>query len=590
MASISKNRIFLWILAWLLLAVVYAIHLKPPSSRAYIDFGDGNYHYISWRMTQGVRLYTDILSPQPPFHLWTGYLIEKISSALEADSLPLYRWCTTLIRLATSACVGGIALALFRSSGTAFLASSIFLFLPEGYRWSQGYQSEHLELLFLCLGFWGCVSGNAWFRRLAGAFAVAAIWTNMSALPFSILLLVLSVTVRPRDWTPIYVAVGTLAALLAICLFQAGGAYFENVWSNQVASIPSDPRSWIRDILTEGTSIVHLEGFFILLALLGLYAYLHEGGSLRGGTRSVASSEEGEEEGSAQRPWVVLYGIASIGSAAYVIKGGTVDYIFTLAEPMVAVFSARTLAGVFYYRRDSTDSGEGVFSVLLVAVARVLLISGTVAILVWNPLPFIQGLRFQSSVGVDLPDTHQGRVVEYSDVEARSIQKIVEELSEPGDTIWAPPYFAALAKRPIAMDLSETYLWYVRWQHSLKEGAEDPGVDRMIEGITELLAERKLPMLLLNSRTGQWGHLMIPDLTLEVPSPLGMKMIRKIREMDPRLERLQSTLEREYHPILAAPGSGEKLFLQGMNERLEIWGPKDKSRLLAPGMLVGFRS
>jgi hypothetical protein len=580
MASNLHKHLPLWTLAWVVLAILYALSLKPPSSRAYIDFGDGNYQYISWRMTEGVRLYTDILSPQPPFHLWTGYLIERFASAFGVDSLPLYRWCTTLIRLATSACVGGIALALFRSAGTAFLASLIFLFLPEGYRWSQGYQSEHLELLFLCLGFWGCVSGMSWFRRLAGAFAVAAIWTNMSALPFAILILILSVAIQPRCWTPLIVGVGALAVLLTVCLWQAGSAYFENVWSNQVASIPSDPNVWIENIFSEGSSIVHLEGFFILLALLGLYSYLNDSPSNNG---SPATHLPGV------RPLVVLYGIASIGSAAYVVKGGTVDYIFTLAEPMVAVFSARTLAGGFYFRRRSIDSRSDLFATLLSSTARLLLLAGTVAILVWNPLPLIMGLRYQSSKGVDLPDTHQGRVVEYSDVEARSIQKMVEGLSAPGETIWAPPYFAALAKRPIALDLSETYLWYVRWQHSLKKGAEDPAVDRTIEGITELLAERKLPVLLLNSRTGQWGQLIVPDLTLEVPTPLGMKAIRKIREMDPRLEELQSTLEREYHPIVASPGSEEKLFLQGMNERLEIWVPKDRGQLLAPAVLTGFR-
>ena len=33
-------------------------------NEGYIDFGDGNYMYISWRMSEGAMLYRDILSPQ----------------------------------------------------------------------------------------------------------------------------------------------------------------------------------------------------------------------------------------------------------------------------------------------------------------------------------------------------------------------------------------------------------------------------------------------------------------------------------------------------------------------------------------------
>ncbi|MBN1477556.1 hypothetical protein JXA47_12445, partial [Candidatus Sumerlaeota bacterium] len=55
-------------------------------SPAYIDFGDGNYLYIAWRMSQGAQLYSDILSPQPPLHLHIGaalvWLGERIGSAV----------------------------------------------------------------------------------------------------------------------------------------------------------------------------------------------------------------------------------------------------------------------------------------------------------------------------------------------------------------------------------------------------------------------------------------------------------------------------------------------------------------------------
>ncbi|MCA9426139.1 MAG: hypothetical protein KC994_13745, partial [Candidatus Omnitrophica bacterium] len=63
---------------WGLIVLVYILIIRVPFNHAYLDFGDGNYQYISWRMTEGVSLYTDILSPQPPFHLWTGAALVKL--------------------------------------------------------------------------------------------------------------------------------------------------------------------------------------------------------------------------------------------------------------------------------------------------------------------------------------------------------------------------------------------------------------------------------------------------------------------------------------------------------------------------------
>ena len=574
MVAIQRKKILPWLVAWCAVALLYGTLLKVPYSRAYIDFGDGNYQYISWRLTQGVGLYTDILSPQPPFHLWTGAALERLAGVIGCEPLLLYRMFSLLVRLGISAAVGAIAFTLYRSPGTALLASALILLLPEGYRWSQGYQSEHLEILLLCLGFLACLLRLEWSRVLAACLAVGALWTNMSSLPFAILIGICAVFFRPFRWTPILSGILTLAALLGISLWQAGGAYIENVWSNQVASIPTDPRVWLESIRTEGSSIILLEGFFILAALVAMFEYLDR----------KPSTEEGFSP--TERGLIVLYAIASIGSAGYVVKGGTVDYIFVLAEPAVAVFAARSLV-MWFGRSEGVTDTSWVASVLRPA-CRVLILVGTIVLLAWNPFSFIKGVRLQGSPGVDLPNTYEGRIVEFSDWEVRTIERIIAEISEPGDTIWAPPFFAALTKRPIAMDLSETYLWYVRWQRSVWGKVDDPAVDVMISGITDLLERCKIPVLLLNSRTGQWGQLIVPDLTLRLPSENGPSRIVKIRDLDPRLDRLQSTLEKNYHPILSAPGEDSRLYLQGMNERLEIWVPKERSPYLPPWSQIGF--
>jgi hypothetical protein len=525
-------------------------------------------------------LYTDILSPQPPFHLWTGSLLVRLTEWLGADPLLFFRVFTLVVRLFISATVGTIAFLLYRKGSTALLASVILLLLPEGYRWSQGYQSEHLELLFLCIGLALALWRKGWSRTLAPCLGVCAMWTNMSSLPFAFLLLLIAMSLRPFRWAPLVATLATLAILLGISLSLAGQAYFENVWSNQVASIPTDPGAWAASLMTEGTAIVELEGLYILLALFAIWNFL----------RSRRAPDTGGTEWSPlERSLISLYGIASIGSAIYVVKGGTVDYIFMLAEPMIAVFAAASIVS-FLVRGDAPgDTGpESSTTRVLRWGSYAILGTGLLLLLLWKPVQFNSGVARQSAPGVDLRDTYEGRIVEFSDLESQTLLRVIDHLSGEGETVWAPPFFAALAKRPIAMDLSETYLWYVRWQHSVFGKKEDAAVARMISGLTEAIEETRLPMLLLNSRTGQWGHLLIPDLTLRLPTSEGGSEVFKVRELDPRLDRLQNALEEGYRPLLAAPGSTERLYFQGMNERLEVWVPKSQEPYLPPWSRIGF--
>lgn len=566
------------ILLWAATALVYALFVRIPFNYAYLDFGDGNYQYISWRMTEGIRLYTDILSPQPPFHLWTGALLVQVADLLGVEPLYCFRWFTLLLRIALSAVVGVLSFQIFASQGRAYLAAAVFFVLPEGYRWSQGYQSEHLELFFLCLALSLGLTGREWMRAIAPFFAVAAMWTNMSSLPFSILIIAFAALRNPFSWKPLAVGAGSLILLLGVSIGLAGEAYMENVWSNQVASIPTDPKVWLQSILVEGTAIIEHEGLFILLCLAGIWGF-------------IQGRDRGTPYSPLERGILGLWGIASVGSAIYVVKGGTVDYIFMLAEPAIAVFSTAAIAIAFSPTRQDSGNGSkssGALGEFLLAGCRILLMVGLFVLLLWKPYSFILSNRNQAGHGVDLRDQSEGRIVEFSDVEVRTLVKTIDHLSEKGETIWAPPFLAALTRRPIAEDLSETYLWYVRWQQNLFGGRPDPAVDALIGGLTEAIGDRALPVLLLNSRTGQWGHLMVPDLTLRLPDPQEGSRIVRVRDLDPRLEKLQSTLEEHYHPILARPGSEEKLYFQGWNERLEVWVPKDAPRLLPPWVQVGF--
>ncbi len=560
----------IWSLAWLMTACLYLLFLKVPISRAYIDFGDGNYQYISWRINQGVQLYTGILSPQPPFHLWLGALIERFTTGLGFDPLNGFRWVIHLMHVLTSLCVFSTSLILLRNGLAAWLGAVVFLFLPEGYRWSAGYQSEHLEILFLTFGLMCWAWGRTWSRCLAGFCAVCAVWTNMSALPFSILLVALACSGGRRRWLPLLAMVVTLGLLLGISLGLAGEAYFENVWNNQVASIPTSPTAWMSSLSEQGTTLIIFEGPFILLALLGLYRFLIQ--ARRSCLHGLSLLEA---------VLLTLYGIASLGSGIYVIKGGTVDYIFCLAEPVIAIFSAWALVqwlGKDQVEAQLTEPSAPRWRVVTV-LCQIGIIAGVAAVLAWQPWRMMSGIRAQSAPGLDLPDVSQGRIVEFSDHEVRTLERVIAELSKPGDVIWAPPFLAALTHREIAMDLSETYLWWVRWYQSVVMNNPDTGVNQMLEGITEMLSSRSIVVLVINDRTGQWGQLLVPGRELQ-NTPL--------REIDPRIEHLQKAMEDNYQPLLSHPGSETKLYFQGWNERLEVWVPKGGPSYLPPWVKEGF--
>lgn len=559
-----------WWWLWCFILLLYLVWLKPPISRAYVDFGDGNYQYISWRLSQGVHLYTDILSPQPPLHLWLGCLVVKLSRVSGWDSLEIFRWSTHFIRAGSALCLFLIGWRLFRSGGVGWLASAVFLFLPEGYRWSSGYQSEHLEILFLLTGLLASLSGHLWSRCVAVACGICALWTNMSSLPFSAILFLHALICPQFSIIPLAAGAGFFGLMLGGSFLLAGRAFWENVWSNQVASIPSQASAWMASLSEQGTTILTLEGGFILLAILGLYRFIHSSGCGSPATESFRS-----------RALVVLFGIASLGSGIYVVKGGTVDYIFSLGEPLIALFSSWAL--ISWIRQSPAWNGgchKEPHSAHWIRIAcQSVLIIGLVAILGWQPYRLARGLHFQMAPGVDLADQSQGRIVEFSDLEVHTLLRVIRELAPEGSTLWAPPFLAALSQHPIAMDLSETYLWWVRWQREIQSGIKDPGVDRMLSGLTDLIEKKALPLLLINDRTGQWGMLLVPGRQLNhVP----------IRTLDPRIERLQSMLEQHYQPIRKFPGSDQKLYFQGWNERLEVWVPKGGVQVLSPWVKEGF--
>lgn len=448
-------------------------------NRGYIDFGDGNYLYISWRMADGARLYQDIVSPQPPLHLKVGALLIRLGEAFGGGmlTLTLVRLFSIGLHLATAGFVALTAKRLFEDDWTAALSGCIYLFLPIGFFWARGYQSEPLEIFFLTVAFWALLQSTRRTWALAGACSALALFTNMTAVPYVVLFGVYALTVpgkKSQGGSFLLALAGIGIGLLGLFYLTSGGTYFENVIFNQVGTFHrTDPFGYaVRKIISQGGNVLVAEGGFVLCAALGAVVYL-------------------SQESLPVRSGAVWYLFWSLGSIVFVSKGGTEDYIFCLGEPMVAVFSGFFLR-FFYLGTFSAWLGGSSKGRLAERLTRGATLLTLVLVLIIRPSWELFDTVSQSKY--ELPSWDVKRVMEY-----------MERFSEPGDPLWAPPFYAFLARRPIPEDASSTFIWYMRYTNHRWFFDPDEEVMPMISRIVSQLDGEQVPVVLLNLRPGQLG-------------------------------------------------------------------------------------
>jgi hypothetical protein len=472
----------------LILAIVsflYATLVASHWDTGYIDFGDGNYMYLSWRMSEGAVLYKDLLAPQPPMHLLVGAALAKCAQAVGIPMLYAFRMFSLTIHLLTAwlvavvarQCAWGFSAALRPWVGLG--GGLLYLMLPIGFWWSLGYQSEHQEIVWLLLTFLLILKGGNLAMVGAGLTAGLAMLTNMTAAPYALFAVGYLLARRTHAaWfyiVPFTVLVGAVVTLME----WRTGAYLENVIFNQVGSFPrkellppgENVFSYaIRKIRTEGMDVLRLEGGFILLALFGLWL------ALRARPLPIPNAE-----------FAAWWAILSLCSIVYVSKGGTMDYIFCLGEPYVAAFAAMAVVQVLppvqgmrlsELLRDTTP------------LSRWVVFLGLGLVTLAAPIGFIRATLAQQSYELD----------------AYSTEKVVEQIRRrvPKDgLVLSPPYYAFLAHRRIAEDYSEIFLWSLKYHNEKLDGIRGRGVET-VERIARLLNEKKIAFVVLDlDQTGR---------------------------------------------------------------------------------------
>ncbi|MGI8908411.1 MAG: ArnT family glycosyltransferase [Candidatus Sumerlaeaceae bacterium] len=498
---------------WLVLfAFVYTALVVPHWNLGHLDFGDGNYMYISWRMSQGAVLYRDILAPQPPMHLLVGAAIARIGTLLPLPH-PLYafRAFSLMLHLATMVLLYRVALRITdgpeagissrRARLAGLIACAVYLLLPIGFWWTLGYQSQPLLVFFLMLTFYLQLKGCVACSVASGITGALAALTNMTTAPYLLLLAGYNLVRRPRLLLPFVLPLALIIAMVIIGAELYTHAYLDNVIRNQVGAFPRKEllppgenalTYALSKLYREGTEVLRLEAGYLVLACLGLAVYAQRAPvPVRGLT--------------------VLFTLASFGAIVYVAKGGTVNYVFSVSEPYVALMVGYFVAAVahaWWPRWRATQVSD--FSPLAGGVAVVL----AVFCVTWVGLQ--HSWRTLKQDTYELPEAETLRIVD----------QIKSNCPQDGVTL-APPFYAFLAQRRIAADYSELLLWKLKYMNETVD-REHGRAHEIIAKLAAMIREKRISFMALDMDQTY----MIPEIKEAVDANYAPQLEKPFRTLN----------------------------------------------------------
>lgn len=439
---------FLHLIVFGLFIGLYMVIAIARVDGKYVDFGDGNYLYLSWRMTEGDVLYKDLPSPQPPLHLFLGSFLVGMAGG-EAELVRLWQ---IIQHLLTACCVFGIARRLFGIPWLPTLAGTIYIWLPEGVWWSMGYQSEPLQILiqsFNIMLFLNMIQGRQPTLSLYGTAITSMLtcYINMTSAPY-VLLQWFFVWFKHRELFVRYSLALIIPGILffIVMWFYSAGQYIEHVFNRQVGTYPSDSLGEflmysLRKFMSEGGDILFYEGGFVFAAMAGIWLFANNPEPLKA------------------KDYLVWWGLFSLGSIIFVTKGGTVEYIFTIGEPAVAVYSAYFFMTILMLG-EFPEKNSGFFKNPLHLGKVVLLLTLVIPALILQPSSLLSRTLFNWTYTYEQAGANSAKVYELSYEEMVKVNRLVRLHCPENKELIAPPYYAFTAKRKLSQNSSSLFILF----------------------------------------------------------------------------------------------------------------------------------
>ncbi len=477
--------------------VVYTLLVVPLWGWTYWDFGDGNYMYIARRVREGLVLYRDILAPQPPLHTLSGVVVQELGALLGLHELTSTRVFTLLVRFAQSLMILLVAWRFFGCPFRGITAAALYLALPIGFWWSLCYQSENLEMVFLLLGVYWLMAFERNAAVAAGVAGALACQCNMTGVPFFLANAVFLAFRVPR-LLPWYAgaALGVYTVTSVAANIWTDGYFLDNVVLNQagtfprtdiLAASPGPPDSFAEyaygKVLREAWRVIEIEWGMLLAMLAGLVLVLRR-------TPSVPlSAPLGERIPWLRTEFLAWTAIGMLLTICFTMKGGTVNYIFVLGEPAVALFAAEALVSLWRASFPPREEWR-TFSVFDTrALLRALF-----------PL-LATGLALAPGIG-NIRATLSERQAELPEREVNRLREFIETYAAPGDRILAPPFYAFATDTVVAGEIAENYIWNIKYRNELFDaemyGKETGKSALKMDEVAALLRNREVAVVLLD--------------------------------------------------------------------------------------------
>jgi len=449
--------------------LIYILMLLTTDQR-HLDFGDGNYLYIAWRLANGAALYKDILVPQPPLLFVVGAAL-----TLAGGQLQLFRLFSIVLTMLTGVLVYKMSAMIFRSAAVGLLSGVIYYVLPIHMYWGRGFQADLLMSVFLVLTLYLLVKGGKRNLVLASLTSLCASLAKFTFLPVLAFLLVYFFLVDRRGIR--HFALPTILwhsiALLALHVYSEG--WF--TWSVLVTQsrAPYYDSSTMEIFLDGIQLILFREGGLVAMAFLG-------------GLMATRKAENKHD---------LLLGVTLASSLPIVLtlRQGTYFYLFTSVEPFVAILSGYALVRLVQSYATWTSRVRMPQHRLaqVRSLALIALMTGSLAYVPTRILLFDQFLNFQLINNWSNAYTVQ------------MVTQQIEAYSKDQDEILSPPYFAFLTHRKLVNDFSETWLWLVNYRSG------DQKATIMIDSIVRRTSEKSVKIVIMD-----WRMQQIPPLSKSV--------------------------------------------------------------------------